>query len=69
MVRQLLQEHDLAKGPLRVGRAGKRIEDLLERDGVAVAAVDGAPDDAVGLFLILVLFRVFFGELVRGRML
>lgn len=50
MVGELLQEHDLAKRPLRIGRAREGVEDLLERDGLAVAPVDGPPHDAVRLF-------------------
>lgn len=50
-----MQKHDLAKRPLRVGRAAERIEDLLERDGLAVAAVYGAPHDTVSLFVCLFL--------------
>ena len=49
VARQLLQKHDLAERPLRVGGAAERVEDFLQGDCVARAAVYGPPDDAVGL--------------------
>ena len=44
----LLQEHDLAKGPLRVGSVLEGVEDLLQRDNLLCPLVHRPPHDAVG---------------------
>ena len=41
------------EGPLRIGRAREGVKNLLQSDGLAIAAVDGAPHDAVGLSSVL----------------
>ena len=43
-----LEEHDLAKRALRVGRVLKRVEYLLERHHLTGALILGAPHDAIG---------------------
>lgn len=46
---ELLQEHDLAKGALCVGRILKGIEDLLQGDRTTSGTIDGLPNDTVSL--------------------
>ena len=49
VVVHFLQEHDFTKCALCVCRVLKRVEDLLQRDGVPRFLIDGFPDDAVRL--------------------
>jgi hypothetical protein len=45
----LLEEENLAKRALRVGGVLKRVEDLLQRDGLARLLVNRFPHNAIGL--------------------
>ena len=48
VARQLLQENDLAEGPLRIRSILESVEVLLERDNLFGSFIDGLPDDTVG---------------------
>lgn len=50
MPSELLQEHDLSEGPLRIGLVPERVEDLLEGNSVARPPIRGLPYDAVCAF-------------------
>lgn len=47
MPSELLQEHDLSEGPLRISLVPERVEDLLEGNCVASPPVRGLPDNTV----------------------
>lgn len=50
MVAERAQEHDLAKGALRISFVAERVKDLLDRHRLLGFLVQRLPHDSVGAF-------------------